>query len=178
MARTSDLIDFLTDVASAIKEKKGVEADIVASQFDTEILALPNRGVYQSKPVTITTNGNYIITPDSNYDAIEEVRLTVNTPVYRLQDKQLTITSNQTVNITADTGYDGLNSVRAVINVEGGGGDDPLVNAILWDVLGFDPALFNILKMVIPLEQQFVAVGGTDEEIHTILEEILEGGNE
>ena len=44
MARIDTLEHFLTDVASAIKTKKGDETDILASDFDTEITNLPSGG--------------------------------------------------------------------------------------------------------------------------------------
>lgn len=42
MARTNNLANFLADIAAAIKEKKSDETAISASNFDTEILALPS----------------------------------------------------------------------------------------------------------------------------------------
>lgn len=78
MARTNNLTNFLTDVANAIKNKKGDTTDIPASEFDTEIINLPSQGIYQSKQMNITTNGNYEITPDTGYDAMERLRLNVN----------------------------------------------------------------------------------------------------
>ena len=42
MARTDNLTNFLTDVADAIREKKGTEETIKASDFDTEIENLPS----------------------------------------------------------------------------------------------------------------------------------------
>ena len=44
MARTDTLGNFLTDVANAIKEKKGTTDTIPASNFDTEIANLPSGG--------------------------------------------------------------------------------------------------------------------------------------
>lgn len=44
MARTDTLGHFLTDVADAIREKKGTEETITASDFDTEIENLPSGG--------------------------------------------------------------------------------------------------------------------------------------
>lgn len=44
MARTDSLPNFLTDVADAIREKKGTEETIQASDFDTEIANLPSGG--------------------------------------------------------------------------------------------------------------------------------------
>ena len=80
MARTNNLTNFLTDVAGAIKTKKGVNTDIPAANFDTEIMNLPSQGVYQNKQMNITATGNYEITPDTGYDAMERLRLSVNIP--------------------------------------------------------------------------------------------------
>ena len=44
MARTDTLINFLTDVAVAIKSKKGDNTAIPAANFDTEIINLPSGG--------------------------------------------------------------------------------------------------------------------------------------
>ena len=44
MARTNTLGNFLTDVATAIKTKKGDDTPILASDFDTEIENLPSGG--------------------------------------------------------------------------------------------------------------------------------------
>lgn len=44
MARTNTLGNFLTDVADAIREKKGTSETIQASDFDTEIVNLPSSG--------------------------------------------------------------------------------------------------------------------------------------
>ena len=44
MARTNNLTDFLSDVADAIRTKKGTEETILASDFDTEIENLPSGG--------------------------------------------------------------------------------------------------------------------------------------
>lgn len=44
MARTDTLTNFLTDVATAIKEKKGDNTPIQASNFDSEITNLPSSG--------------------------------------------------------------------------------------------------------------------------------------
>lgn len=94
MARVNNLSNFLTDVASAIKEKKGDNTNIPAANFDTEILSLPSQGVYQSKQMTINTNGNYEIIPDDGYDAIESLRLSVEagedlTDVLNTQDQKI-----------------------------------------------------------------------------------------
>ena len=177
MARVNNLSNFLTDVASAIKTKKGSETAIPAANFDTEILALPSQGVYQTKVINIDANGTTTVLPDEGYDAIEGLEIITNVPEAQLQEKTYTFTTNQTIEILPDAGYDGFSSIKTIINVEGGGGDDPAVNAILWNILGYDQTIFNLLKRVIPIEQQFVAIGGTDAELYSVLENIYEGGN-
>ena len=77
MARINDLTNFLTDVAGAIKTKKGVGTNIAAEDFDTEILALPSQGTYQTKSVTITSNGTTVIEPSSGYDAMDQIDLVI-----------------------------------------------------------------------------------------------------
>lgn len=51
MARTDTLGNFLTDVADAIRTKKGSEEPIAAADFDTEIENLPSGGAVTEKDV-------------------------------------------------------------------------------------------------------------------------------
>lgn len=120
MARVNNLSNFLTDVASAIKTKKGSETAIPAADFDTEILALPSQGVYQTKVITINENGQTIITPDSGYDAMDGVQVTTNVPEKQLQTKSYNFTTNQTIELLPDTDYDGFDQVNLEINVPSG----------------------------------------------------------
>ena len=73
MARTDNLTNFLTDIASAIKEKKGDQTDISASDFDTEITSFQIGGTgidwseigYSTVPETVSeayTLGKSILT--------------------------------------------------------------------------------------------------------------------
>lgn len=78
MARTNNLTNFLTDVADAIKQKTGNDSPILASDFDTEILTIPAQGTYQEKTISISTNGNITLLPDTGYDAISSVSIGVN----------------------------------------------------------------------------------------------------
>ena len=55
MADISNLSQFLTDVATAIREKKGTEEQIPAANFDTEIANIPSG---------IDTSSNNPITPE------------------------------------------------------------------------------------------------------------------
>ena len=115
MARIDNLINFLTDVASAIRTKKDSEATIAAEDFDTEILNLPSQGEYQDKSLEITTNGNYRVDPDTGYDAMTSVDISVAISP-NLQD--VTLTQNGTY--TAGQGYDGIGQV--VVDVPEAGG--------------------------------------------------------
>lgn len=56
MARTDTLGNFLTDVANAIRTKKGTSETILARDFDTEIENLPSGGDYNAK---VDTSKNY-----------------------------------------------------------------------------------------------------------------------
>lgn len=78
MARTDNLTNYLTDVAAAIKTKKGSQVNIPAANFDIEISNLPSGGVYQTKSINITNNGLMNITPDQGYDAITVLNITTN----------------------------------------------------------------------------------------------------
>ena len=116
MARVNNLTNFLNDVATAIKTKLGDNTPIPASQFDTKIGEIETGGNYQTKSISITTNGNYTQLPDTGYDAMSQVSISVNVPssLPVLQDK--TITENGSY--TADQNYDGLGTV--IVNVAGG----------------------------------------------------------
>lgn len=78
MARIDNLTNFLTDVASAIKQKTGDSTNIPAVNFDSQILNIQTVGNYQSKSLNITNNGDYTFSPDSGYDALSYVNISVN----------------------------------------------------------------------------------------------------
>ena len=117
MARTNNLTNFLTDVATAIKNKKGSQTSIPAANFDTEILALPSQGTYEERTINITQNGTQTITPASGYDAIDELVINTAVPDKQLQTKTYTFTQNANLELTPDTGYDGFDQVNLNINV-------------------------------------------------------------
>lgn len=117
MARVNNLSNFLTDVASAIKTKKGSETAIPATDFDTEILALPSQGVYEQRALNISANGTQTITPSSGYDAIDELELTIAVPEKQLQSKTYNFTQNTNIQLLPDSGYDGFDTVTLNINV-------------------------------------------------------------
>ena len=123
MARTNNLTNFLNDVSSAIKQKTGDSTPIPASEFDTEILSIETAGTYQTKSVTITENTTTTITPDTGYDAIEQLTITTNVPMSQLQSKSVTITSNGNIAVLPDTNYDGMTQVNLSVNVPSGSGN-------------------------------------------------------
>ena len=77
MARTDTLGNFLTDVADAIKIKKGDDTPILASEFDTEITNLPSGGSsqdwtqlgYTEEPPSIKAGLDYAKEIKQNWDA-------------------------------------------------------------------------------------------------------------
>ena len=90
MARTNSLTNFLTDVAAAIKEKKGSQTDIAAENFDTEIENLPTGGggTYQTKEIDILQNGSTLVFPDTGYDALDEVMVFTSVPITSFTEYQ------------------------------------------------------------------------------------------
>lgn len=73
MARTNNLTNFLTDVADAIREKKGTNETIQASDFDTEITNLPSGGVDISEYFNTTIDTyNYVGGPPFVSDLVQK----------------------------------------------------------------------------------------------------------
>ena len=91
MARTDNLKVFLTDVADAIRTKKGTTELIPANTFDTEIESISGGKEEQSKSVTITQNGSSTVTPDAG-KVLSSVEIGVNIPVKSEQEKNINIT--------------------------------------------------------------------------------------
>ena len=75
MARTNNLTNFLTDVASAIKTKRGYDSSetIAAEDFDTEINAIDT---LKGEQVVITpSTSQQIITPSQGKNAITQATI-------------------------------------------------------------------------------------------------------
>ena len=77
MAKNNNLTDFLTDVANAIRAKKGTTAKINPQNFSSEIgnFTLLKS---QTKSISLTSNGTTTITPDSGYNGLSKVTVTTN----------------------------------------------------------------------------------------------------
>lgn len=86
MARIDNLTNYLTDVAAAIKTKKGSQVNIPAANFDIEISNLPSGGTYQTKSITVSTNTTTIVTPDTGYDAITQMTITTSVPTGQMKE--------------------------------------------------------------------------------------------
>lgn len=97
MARTDTLTNYLTDVATAIKNKKGSQTPIQASAFDTEIANLPSGSGgpdwtqigYTGTPQSVTEGFNYAKDIYDNWDTT----ITDYTSKYQ-NDKKLTYFPN------------------------------------------------------------------------------------
>ena len=72
MADTSNLTNFLEDIADAIRTKKSTTEEIPAANFDTEILSISTATLQANKNATPTTS-QQVITPDTGYDGMEQV---------------------------------------------------------------------------------------------------------
>lgn len=69
MSKQNNLTDFLTDVADAIRQKKGTQAPINPQDFSSEIASIPTGG---SNPLqdmldrSSNTNGSYLFSAINN----------------------------------------------------------------------------------------------------------------
>lgn len=86
MARTDNLRNYLTDIAQAIKDKKGDQTDIVASDFDIEIANLSSGGGSgEIQTVTVNVDVSEILDSSICYVTKEgRVNFTVESGVYEV----------------------------------------------------------------------------------------------
>lgn len=100
MARINNLTNFLNDVATAIKTKLGDNTSIPAAEFDSKIMEIETAGNYQNKSITITTNGNYNLLPDTGFDAMNQVTISVSVPTTDPEYETNLALTNQILGIT------------------------------------------------------------------------------
>lgn len=99
MARIDNLTNFLTDVATSIRTKKGTTDKIAPKDFDTEIESIQSGGGtpnLQEKSVTITENTTTEIIADSDYDGLSKVSVITNVAGGGVDEYFITEPSNNT----------------------------------------------------------------------------------
>lgn len=92
------LTQLFTNIANAIRSKKGTSGTIVAENFPQEISSIVTPNL-QTKSVNITQNGTQTVTPDNNYNGLDEVAITTNVQQDIVADLSLS-TSNQPTLLT------------------------------------------------------------------------------
>ena len=107
----ADKITQLTNIRAAIRtalQNKGIAAAAAHnfSDFAADIAAIATGATLQSKRVSASTSGVTVVTPDSGYDGLSEVRVNM---ILR-QAKTATPGASQQV-ISPDSGYQGLSQV-------------------------------------------------------------------
>lgn len=83
MARTNTLGNFLTDVADAIRAKKGTQALIPAADFDTEIASIPSGG---------NLDDYFVSTYNTNTDASNQMLYLKKVPDITIADNVTSLT--------------------------------------------------------------------------------------
>lgn len=86
MAKTDNLTDFLTGVASAIRTKKGTTALINPQDFESEIGSIDTAKPEQTKTLTVTENGTQTVKPDTG-KVLSGVTVTTNVPATPTEEK-------------------------------------------------------------------------------------------
>ena len=106
MARTDNLNNYLTDIATAIKTKKGDETPINASKFDEEIANLPSGGgtdEYFVESIKVTSSG-FISRCLKKIPLIDTSQVTTMNYGFRYCSSLTTIPLLNTSNVTNMTG--------------------------------------------------------------------------
>lgn len=117
MSKDNNLTDFLTDVAAAIREKKGTEELINPQNFSEEIKSIETKAKLEERYVKYTSNGKRTVKPTNDKDGISEITIDVAVPTsgdadYNIQSKGVEITENNSVtNIYPDSDYDYMDKV-------------------------------------------------------------------
>lgn len=114
MARIDTLGNFLTDVATSIRTKKGTTNKITPKDFDTEIESIQSGGGtpnLQEKSITIEENTTTEIVADSDYEGLSKVSVLTNIESFELNDTSYLFYNNARIN-----NYDDFEQLMKNIN--------------------------------------------------------------
>ena len=139
MARIDNLGNFLTDVATSIRTKKGTTNTITPANFDTEIASIETGGVTATGTIDITENGTHDV---ANYGTAN-----------------VNVVPTGTINITENGEHDVANYGTANVNVVATGTIDITENGT-HDVTNYGTANVNVDVGVFPTGTLNVTANG------------------
>ena len=126
MARIDNLGNFLTDVATSIRTKKGTTNTITPANFDTEIASIETGGVTPTGTINITENGTHDVTNYANAEvnvvATGTIDITENGEhdVANYGTANVNVVPTGTIDITENGTHDVANYGTANVNVDVG----------------------------------------------------------
>lgn len=131
-------LDLSSDTVTPDKLASGITAHDNSGAKITGTMEMSSVKLQPSKSVTVTQNGTVSVNPDSGYNGLKKVDVTVNVPssINKLQpSKSITVTQNGTISVSPDNGYDGLKKADITVNVPSSGGTDLKTMIISFEVL-------------------------------------------
>lgn len=124
MARIDNLGNFLTDVATSIRTKKGTTNTITPANFDTEIASIETGGITPTGTINITENGSHDVTNYANAEvnvvATGTIDITENGThdVANYGTANVNVVPTGTIDITENGSHDVANYGTANVNVD------------------------------------------------------------